>query len=224
MALTKYTKDTAVIENVGTKPEDRTTLNDLTFKQKWDENATDWKTFYNDTVSEELDALITAIKGVGWTSESLKGLADLISTHKADLITDSDGVHGLKIESGVFTPYFYGATTAGTNTYATQVGKYTKVGNLVSFTIDLKMSAKDAAMAGEVYIGGLPFSAGTVPCGVPIAYYSNFTGLTGYGLCAYTYNTVIFIKSAGQNSTANIAPENYTNATWLRVSGVYMTA
>jgi hypothetical protein len=87
MALTKYTKDTAVIENVGTKPEDRTTLNDLTFKQKWDENATDWKAFWNGTASEEIDALITAIRGAGWTSESLKGLADLISTNDGKLTT-----------------------------------------------------------------------------------------------------------------------------------------
>lgn len=87
MALTKYSKDTAVIENVGTKPEDRTGLDDTTFKRKWDENATDWKTFWNNTSSVEIDTLITAMKGVGWTSESLKGLADLISTNDGKLTT-----------------------------------------------------------------------------------------------------------------------------------------
>lgn len=60
MALTKFTKDTNVILNVGTNPEDRTDLNDNTFKSKWDENATDWKEFWNDTASDEIDALIAA--------------------------------------------------------------------------------------------------------------------------------------------------------------------
>lgn len=158
MALTKYTKDTAVIENVGTKPEDRTTLNDTTFKQKWDENATDWKGFFNDTVSVEIDALITAIKGAGWTSESLKGLAELLSTHTADLTTDADGAHGLKIESGTFTPTLAGSTTAGAHTYACQVGKYYKIGRRVYLDIYITLSAKDATMAGDVRINGIPFA------------------------------------------------------------------
>lgn len=157
MALTKYTKDTAVLENVGTKPEDRTDLTDVTFKRKWDENATDWKTFFNDTVSVELDALITAIKGAGWTTESLKGLADLISTHLADLITDTDGAHGLKIESGLFTPTVIGTTAAGVGTYTTQTGRYTKIGNMVQFNLYLAWTAHTGT--GNIRISSLPFTS-----------------------------------------------------------------
>jgi hypothetical protein len=116
MALSKYTKDTAVIANVGTKPEDRTDLTDETFKAKWDENATDWKTFFNNTASVEIDALITAIKGAGWTSESLKGLADLIST--------LDGVVVKKNGSVEMTDYLR---------FSSSKGLQVKAGDVLSF-------------------------------------------------------------------------------------------
>lgn len=79
MALTKYTQDTSIIGQLGTRPEDRPGMTDQQLKDKFDENALNWKEFWNNTASEEIDALIAAIKGAGWTSESLKGLADLLS-------------------------------------------------------------------------------------------------------------------------------------------------
>ena len=60
---------------------------------------------------------------------------------------------------GTFTPVIAGATTPGSNSYSSQVGSYTKIGNKVFFHICLVMTAKDAAMAGTVRITGLPFLA-----------------------------------------------------------------
>lgn len=85
MALTTYTADTNIIGTLGTTPEDRVGMTDQQLKDKFDENAAKWKAFFNATTKVEIDALITAIKGSGWTSESLKGLADLISTHTANI-------------------------------------------------------------------------------------------------------------------------------------------
>jgi len=82
MALTKYTQDTSIIGQLGTRPEDRPGMTDQQLKDKFDENALTWKEFWNNTASEEIDALIAAIKGEGWTSESLKGLADIITAIK----------------------------------------------------------------------------------------------------------------------------------------------
>ena len=79
MALTKYTKDTSIIGQLGTRPEDRPGMTDQQLKDKFDENALNWKEFWNNTASKEIDALIASIKGAGWTNETLKGLADLIS-------------------------------------------------------------------------------------------------------------------------------------------------
>lgn len=182
MALTPYTAATDIIENLGTNPEDRTDLTDETFKAKFDENAANIKAFLNALIAElastdagkgasaigvqDAGGLITAttveaalaeLAGTGRTTESLKSLADLISTHTADLITDSDGAHGLKIESGTWTPVIAGGSTPGSNTYAVQSGYYYKVGKMVTVMCAVTLSAKDAAMAGEIYVGGLPF-------------------------------------------------------------------
>ena len=62
-------------------------------------------------------------------------------------------------KEGTFTPTLAGTTTAGSNTYALQVGSYTKIGNRVFFTVAINLSAKDPAMAGNVRIAGLPFTS-----------------------------------------------------------------
>lgn len=59
-------------------------------------------------------------------------------------------------EEGTFTPVVYGSTTAGVGTYASQVGKYTKVGNLV--TISCVVVLTNHTGTGNMRISGLPFS------------------------------------------------------------------
>jgi hypothetical protein len=86
-------------------------------------------------------------------------IRDAFNGHKNDVVTDADGVHGLKIETGTWTPYILGSTTPGTNTYSVQTGKYTKINKRVFAECNIVMTAKDAAMAGSIRIGGLPFAA-----------------------------------------------------------------
>lgn len=63
----------------------------------------------------------------------------------------------LNYEEGTWTPRLYGITTAGTNTYSTQVGYYVKIGRLVYITMRILLTVKDANMSGGVRIDGLPF-------------------------------------------------------------------
>lgn len=96
MTLSKYTKDTAVIENVGTDPEDRINFNDTTFKRKWDENATDWKEFFNSTASIEIDALIATLNSListvsGTVSSNLALLALTLYVSPTGSDTTGDG-------------------------------------------------------------------------------------------------------------------------------------
>lgn len=62
-------------------------------------------------------------------------------------------------EEGTFTPTWYGATTEGTTTYATngQKGEYTKIGRLIFFSIFINIT--NSTGTGGVRIGGLPFNA-----------------------------------------------------------------
>jgi hypothetical protein len=56
-----------------------------------------------------------------------------------------------------FTPTIVGSTTAGTGTYSSQVGHYTRMGNMVSFTLQLVWSAHTGT--GNLRVAGLPFTS-----------------------------------------------------------------
>jgi len=61
-------------------------------------------------------------------------------------------------EEGTFTPTITGGTSNPTLTYVTQVGKYTKVGNLVRVTIYIETSAFSGG-GGNLQFSGLPFTS-----------------------------------------------------------------
>lgn len=63
------------------------------------------------------------------------------------------------VETGAWTPYFKGMTTAGAPSYTSQLGIYTKIGKLVLASHYLLMSAK-GGMVGQIAIDGLPFAVG----------------------------------------------------------------
>jgi len=59
-------------------------------------------------------------------------------------------------EEGTFTPTLFGASTAGTTTYTSRAGIYTKIGRQVTVTVYITASA--ATGTGELRIGNLPFT------------------------------------------------------------------
>jgi len=62
-------------------------------------------------------------------------------------------------EEGTWTPTIAGTSTPGTQTYATQLGYYTKIGRVVVATWVVELSAFDGATNGNMTIAGLPFTA-----------------------------------------------------------------
>ena len=67
-------------------------------------------------------------------------------------------------EEGTFTPVIVGLTTAGVGAYTSTTGKYTKVGNLVTISIYLVVTAHTGT--GGMSVSGLPFIVQAVyqPC------------------------------------------------------------
>jgi hypothetical protein len=86
---------------------------------------------------------------------------DDYTTHKIDLVTDADGVHGLKIEEGTFTPFITGSGGAGTFSpvYSAQVGYYTIQNKIVTFKLIVRLTSYTGAISSSFRIGGLPFVA-----------------------------------------------------------------
>jgi len=149
------------------------------------------------------------------------------NAHLADNVTQKE-VHGLRIETGTFTPVLAGEATAGTNTYSIQTGYYHRNGKMVHCDISLVLTAKDSAMAGTVRIIGLPFASKNAAnrissVSIGMAGYINFgtgyTQLMGY----ITANNIgITLIKAGSNvNIAYLQSSDITNTTLLRVSFDY---
>jgi hypothetical protein len=70
-------------------------------------------------------------------------------------------------EEGTFTPTIKGTTSAGTGTYTSQIGRYTKIGDRVLFDIVIAWSAHTGS--GNMRIAGLPYtpnSSGFKSCAI----------------------------------------------------------
>lgn len=72
-------------------------------------------------------------------------------------------------EEGTFTPLLEGATTPGTYVYSSQVGKYTKIGNMIIARIRIDVSVTTLAGTGDALISGLPFVGGSLDMGAIVA-------------------------------------------------------
>lgn len=64
-------------------------------------------------------------------------------------------------EEGAWTPVMEGTTGAGTATYSTQVGRFTRIGNMVTAVWDMTYSGHTGT--GDGRISGLPYNAAATP-------------------------------------------------------------
>lgn len=90
--------------------------------------------------------------GVGGATPSTSGAG---ITFPATQSASSDANTLDDYEEGTWTPTVYGSTSAGTTTYTTQRGFYTKIGRSVTITFKVVYSA--ATGTGGLYMGGIPF-------------------------------------------------------------------
>lgn len=168
--------------------------------------------------------VVNSIKEVSGQLASKANQTD-VSNHLADLVTDADGVHGLKVENGTFTPYIYGSTVAGTNVYNTQQGKYHKIGKLVFASVYVYITTKDANMSGQARIGGMPFTQAGEPRDMTSVYF-RLVDLadTAKNLMAYNAGNYMLIEEVYDNAvTAIIDSTAIKNGTIIRLSTTYLT-
>ena len=95
-------------------------------------------------------------KDIAPSAEEFEDLVLSSETHWAESVTDGNTPHGVVYEVGVWTPTIFGVTTAGTNTYSNQFGRYIIENNKITLFFDIRMTAKDSNMAGAIRIGGIP--------------------------------------------------------------------
>ena len=124
-------------------------------------------------------------------------------------------------EEGAFTPTVRGTTTVGTATYATQSGTYTRIGRMVYFQLELSWSGGTGA--GQLRLGGLPFTCGNSNCAVSIGDVESVALTASYymaGAYVFANSTQISLRECQVGGGGN-NPVNYDDAGTIRVGGCY---
>ena len=122
-------------------------------------------------------------------------------------------------EEGTFLPTIIGSASPGTVTYASQIGRYTKVGRVVQFQIDVSYSAGTGT--GNLQIDGLPFQNSNNLA--PLSTYLISIGMTAlyYAVALIgTNSTKIDINQLPTGGGAD-ATVNYDAAGRIILSGTY---
>jgi hypothetical protein len=130
-------------------------------------------------------------------------------------------------EEGAFAPTVIGQTTAGTCVYSTQVGRYTKIGNLVSFTFDVTWSVHTGT--GNTLVTGLPFASLNVAgLNTPVTIVQAAGPIPGANKLRFAWiapnSTGLNLYESDQTTGITTANNPITPTGAFYVSGRYLTA
>lgn len=124
-------------------------------------------------------------------------------------------------EEGTWTPTVIGTSPAGTATYSTQLGTYTRIGRMVYFQLELNWNSGTGA--GQLRLGGLPFTCGNSNCAVSIGDVENIALTALYymaGAYVFANSTQISLRECQVGGGGN-NPVTYDAAGIIRVGGCY---
>ena len=121
-------------------------------------------------------------------------------------------------EEGTWTPTL---SSGGTSpVYTDQIGRYTKIGNLVCFTMSIKLSTVTPA-ATAIQFAGLPFNSNSQgPSAAVFGFNGTFDTNTGDTLYIPTSsNTIVVYANTGNTRLGNAAGVSLTQ--YLTIAGFY---
>jgi hypothetical protein len=170
---------------------------------------------------------VTGVIGVGGATPTSNGSG---ITFPATQSASSDANTLDDYEEGTFSSTLTASGSAPSSvTYSQQQGRYTKIGRLVQIEIYVRWTAYSGG-SGNVFIGGLPFTAASAPFGAFTI--SETTGLTISG----TYyslvgemnssaTTIGILKAAPSTATTSVTLTEVGTATtvYFILSGCYTT-
>jgi hypothetical protein len=122
-------------------------------------------------------------------------------------------------EEGQFTPVIEGSTTAGTATYTSINGRYTKIGNVVYFRIDCIWSGHTGT--GNLLITGLPFNVAQQYMSVGVVRFDQAITANYYLGGHYIYNATFYLEQMPVGGGAPLSVP-ITASGDIRVSGFYI--
>lgn len=166
----------------------------------------------------------TMTNGDGVAGDPVFGLASTIYTN----ISFDSGAHTLNsYTSATFTPVLaFGGASVGI-TYATQAGKYWKIGAVVYFNINIFLTSKGSSV-GNATITGLPFASandGQVQMIGIEAFLNTYPAGTTYIVGELDPNTsAVIIAACGAGNQVAVTNTEFANNSELTISGFYWVA
>jgi hypothetical protein len=156
-----------------------------TFNYSWANGGQGPLIFRNAAIANVMTLDASGNVGVGVTPSASGGCLQLKSgiTFPATQVASSDANTLDDYEEGTFTPTIVGSTSAGTGTYTTNTGKYTKIGNFVTFQVYINWTAHTGT--GNMRIGNLPFTNGNAFWAGSFGFIANIALTAGYVLTGY---------------------------------------
>jgi hypothetical protein len=144
------------------------------------------------TQAMTLDASGNLLVGVA-SANANGGVLQLKSgiTFPATQVASSDANTLDDYEEGTFTPTIQGSTTTGVGTYVANTGRYTKVGNLVTFQVYIEWTAHTGV--GNMRIGGLPFTNTANFWAGSVGYANNIALTAGNIMTGYVESSSSFV-------------------------------
>ena len=133
-------------------------------------------------------------------------------------------------ETGSWTPTLAGSTTAGSQTYSVQIGRYLRTNDLVLAWGNIALTATGATTAGDIRVEGLPYSSLNVgnadnyqSCSVIFWAGINLgSGYSQLGLGVQdNASTALLVKSGSRQGAGTIAPTDLESTAGIRFSCSY---
>jgi hypothetical protein len=226
MALTTCSVTTSVIAALDDLPNDVGGLTAAQLKAKFDEFGTNFVDWFNETHLPEVDAHLA--EADAHLAEADAHLADTTQHNNNGQLTfpatqnpSSDPNVLDDYEEGVWTPVLSRATTASEHTYVSQIGLYTKIGNIVKCSFQIRISATTTAGSGANIVTGFPFAvSGSFYYQVGVVGYNDIFSTTG-AKSFHVAGTAAYFHELGP--TQGNIDEDYKNGNaYLSGNVVYM--
>ena len=131
-------------------------------------------------------------------------------------------------EEGTYTPILTGSSSNPTQSYAHQLGHYTKTGRVVQVSVDLQMAASGVSGGGGVVLLNLPFNqanlSGNQGVSASIGYAPSWGAITPTAAYSSPNDTVLYLLGNDKDTGANfVQASQVTNGTRLIIGFSYIT-
>lgn len=171
------------------------------------------------------DALSVSSSAVTWNGNPTHSGAHTFTSGVRFANTTISGNVLDHYEEGTFIPVLtFGGASVGI-TYSSQLGTFTRIGNVVFFRISIILTSKGSS-TGVARITGIPVGAlNVVIGGVSVGQNVTMAGLTGAVIASVASGpNQIVLNQSGATGSTDVQDTNFTNTTRLILGGSYLLA